>query len=95
MNISDLIKDQYYTYNNNQYSFILKAYGRDAKADNIGTPVIKGYSNHFCMEGYFNSCTGFKPATQQQINWLNACIKANKFIPESEVKSITPEYSIF
>ena len=51
-------------------------------------------SDGYC--GYMNTAIEYcKPATPKQIAWLNACIKAEKFIPLTEVKLIIDDYEMY
>lgn len=44
----------------------------------------------WCYVG--NGGRGYRDATQDEIDWLNACIKAGKYIPYEELH---PQYLIF
>lgn len=49
----------------------------------------------FCIEGDFSTDCGIellRVATQEEKDWLNACIKANKFIPKEEALKSKDEW---
>lgn len=51
--------------------------------------AINNFSN---TQGSLNKVDLIRPATQEEIDWLNECIKQNKFVPKESIKScILPE----
>lgn len=80
---SNLENNKYYFYS---YSpgYIIKVRDNRDKQNIISDSVSKNRfllnrANFTFLEGHF------RPATQEEMNWLNACIQAEKFIPFDEV----------
>lgn len=84
LKIEDLVEGEIYYHKCDQFSYIIKF-------------SKLGYNNR--IEGYCNVClninsydrsyanttiTELRVASQEEKDWLNACIKANKFIPKEE-----------
>lgn len=83
LTIEQLIEGQYYTGIGSDIS-----YGRDI--------IVKWGSSHiaiknswFCKkyEDWRNQLSEIKPATKEEINWLNICIQENKFIEFNEINN--------
>lgn len=106
LTVNDLVKGEIYYSNsnhNNDYYFIFKfdrlGNGIDAEKDYIYTKYQLGYFNHeyfFDKEG-LNSAhhANLRLATSEEKQWLEVCIKANKFIPKEKVlKESKPKFEV-
>ncbi len=87
MTKEDLKKDHYYIVRYTS-DYIIKYSGNELCHDvdtnqpsynNRGSFRFGTIANH-------STCIPIREANQLEINWLDACIKANKFIPLSEIK---------
>lgn len=83
-----LEKDKYYSYNNSGFSYLFKVVPTTHKGSTDFIALrISGIKPCFEPSSTFYSLEQYcMLATQEQIYWLDACIAANKYIPQSEVK---------
>ena len=83
MDAKDLIIGEIYYHINNHIFKILSIQGDRIQASYIYKNVFTHYTNYFANT---ITATDFRKATQEEKQWLEACIEANKFIPREQIK---------
>lgn len=98
----DLIEGNIYYYKSNDYEYIFQSAStasdsRYSKSCDVhlkfytfnkfrsNNPHDKGYNNVGSL--YYNNCVELREVTNKEYKWLNACIKAGKYVdcPKDEI----------
>ena len=85
----DLVKYEYYIVKYNEEYIIQCDNLKETYSSCIYLNSLKFQKNGSFRFGDIansNTCIPIRKATQQEIQWLKACIKANKFVPMPEVE---------
>lgn len=77
----------YRTYNEN---YIVKT----EKLGKAEMYIVISYSE-FYKDGGIHPDSSSRDSTEEEIAWLEACIKADKFIPKESVETVVNSYQIY
>lgn len=91
----DLIEGEIYVnYSlNYKYYYIFKYINREKSIAIRTREKDRRYSENYSVQ--FHGTWAVKHATQEEKNWLNACIEADEFVPLNSIKPIELEYDIW
>ena len=97
MKKEDFIINKYYAYepDSRQYIFIFNGFNSYGNIKTLRKYLCNDYLNSESSNFSSLNYGKYRTATQEEINWLDACTEADKFIPLNEIKPKTLNYECY